>query len=415
MKRYWKLILLVTVIILTFSSFYIHSSLAISKLPKFTLKHLSGDQEEVKPLIINGAYEDDKREAYLHINYEGSNYEGNLSYIDMLKDDHLSPQVKKLQKKYRSFMRDKQEHMDVFLDHDDILIYANVDMDFKYNGGNVSNSFTFEIETLDKQTKKTEKFTTEVPKQHNYDYVFVQDVQQTKDGQLKVITRNATFPGQADEMSYYYTFEEMHVYTFDLQKQRLKNDEVIKVTDDEDWTDDLIVDVFILSSDNDIKPKKYIVFDHAVKKAKMQEDGFMEEELLTNDLIVYEIETDGQRKLDLPDEIDKNFVPILYTEPTIIFEKYESNQYEVIKYNIINEEIELKQTIDLKTEKNEAYPLFQISDDKIYIVSSEEKDSYVQIVDMYTGEFIYEGKIEIEENGHEDNYKLELYNIDITK
>src|SRR5690625_559684 len=110
MKRYWKFILLITVIVLTFSTFYIHSSFATSKLPKFYIEDQSGNPEELKHLIIEGFYYDDQSEASLQISREGTDYDQPYSYLDMLKVEYyLQEEMIHLQKDYRSFMRNKLE------------------------------------------------------------------------------------------------------------------------------------------------------------------------------------------------------------------------------------------------------------------------------------------------------------------
>src|SRR5690625_936036 len=234
MKRYWKFVLLVSVIVLTFSTFYIQSSFATKGLPRFKIEHQNGDPAELEKLLIRGYYYDDHIGANLKVDQDGTVYERQQSYVSILKaENYFSGNIIRLQKEYRNFMRDKQEGNEEFFENDEILAYANINMDFKHFGGQNHYDFTFEIETLHKQKKKKNKFTTRVPKVEDYDYLLVDHIQLTDSGDLKVFTRNSLMPSNDDynELSYYISRDEMHVYTFDLTKQSLVSDETIQQPD----------------------------------------------------------------------------------------------------------------------------------------------------------------------------------------
>src|SRR5690625_329784 len=173
MKRYWKLFVLILITVLTISTFYIQSSLAMNKLPKFNIEHINGDPEELKKLIIEGYYVDDDHDAaYMEIDKDGTKYDKPSSYIVLLSLMDHPDEIKSLQKRYRNFMRDKQENINGFFENDEILIYANVKTKYRHIGGMSDHKFTFEIEKLDKQSKKKDKFSLPVPKQNNYNYLY---------------------------------------------------------------------------------------------------------------------------------------------------------------------------------------------------------------------------------------------------
>src|SRR5690625_1775022 len=122
MKRYWKFVLLVSVIVLTFSTFYIQSSFATKGLPRFKIEHQNGDPAELEKMLIRGYYYDDNIGAILKINQEGTVYEKRQSYVSMLKaENYFADDIVRLQKKYRNFMRNKQEGNEVFFENDEFL------------------------------------------------------------------------------------------------------------------------------------------------------------------------------------------------------------------------------------------------------------------------------------------------------
>src|SRR5699024_10571339 len=147
------------------------------------------------------------------------------------------------------------------------------------------------------------------------DYLFVDSIQLTDSGDLKVFTRNSLMPNNDayDELYYYIGRDEMHVYTFDLAKQALVSDETIQQADIE-LQDNVSFESFTLSHGNHIEPTEYIIFSNALREVEESDDGYVHEELLESHLMSYHVETGQQTKLELPEEIDEEYQAILYVD-----------------------------------------------------------------------------------------------------
>src|SRR5690625_3643108 len=127
MKRYWKLITIATVIVLTIGTFYIQSSLAKNKYPTFSIKHQSGDETLVENVTIHGTYnEGDVWIGNIGISIEGMTEHNQFSYLDMLTGKYLDTEIKRLQKEHRNFMRGKGEDTSLFFDDKDTLAFVDI-------------------------------------------------------------------------------------------------------------------------------------------------------------------------------------------------------------------------------------------------------------------------------------------------
>src|SRR5690625_5880976 len=122
-------------------------------------------------------------------------------------------------------MRGKTSNSILYYETDEQIAYAEVESNqLLYNIINVDvNEFTFTIYVLDKQSHNETSFELPDPYEEKYTFIDVEGVQIIQ-GNLKVITRNYVYPEDAD-------VEEIHVYTFNLDKQELMDDESVYVSD----------------------------------------------------------------------------------------------------------------------------------------------------------------------------------------
>src|SRR5699024_6372449 len=204
MKRYWKLSTLTVFIVVVLTGFFIQSSFAFSNYPEFILKHQSGDEKLGSKIEVEGNYSDhsDSFGNSLSIDEEGTTYL-QTTYLSQLQNPFLGPEIKQLQKKYKSFMRGKSDYIGNYYENKDTLAYVNIETDTNFTG---------------------------------YAFSDVRSVTLHGD-ELKIIT-NLSFYDESG-----LDKEEMHVFSIDVIEREILDDEWI-VTNEEDmnqeydvWTD----------------------------------------------------------------------------------------------------------------------------------------------------------------------------------
>lgn len=123
MKRYWRLISVGIIIVLSVGTFYIQSSLAGNKFPDFVLQKKSGDVE----VTLEGNYQGRHINRNVRITAEGATYAEEYSFLDRIKGVPRDPNITRLQKDYRNFMRGKGNSIHMFAEDKDLLAYADMD------------------------------------------------------------------------------------------------------------------------------------------------------------------------------------------------------------------------------------------------------------------------------------------------
>jgi hypothetical protein len=405
MKRYWKLITVATFIVLTIGTLYMQISLANSKYPEFVIEHKSGNKEELKPLTIIGDYVvDDATYIRTEISAEGTTYRNNpSSTLYFLSDNYLAPEIQRLKKDYRNFMRGKQEQIDLFFEDQNVLAYVEPNSEY-LNTHNGQWSYSFEIDVLDQKSKERTKFEISVPEEEKYDYVYIQGMQFIN-GELKIVTVNDfnTTIGQSENA-------EIHVYTVDVDAQKIVNDDVIDVTTTALETNQWI-DIYTINDGANIGPNKYVVFAIDVSEETYTDDGGYNYELLERQLIAYNLETNEQMTIELDGELGEEIYSELLSGATIYLSKEEGNQFEVMTYNLENQKMETKQTFDVPNIGESLPRIFTLVNDKVYMVHQQYEgrvDSSIMIGDVLTGEVLYEGLIELPDSSKDQTVK-EIY------
>src|SRR5690625_2262754 len=215
MKKYWKLSLLTIFIIIAFTVFYMGAGTVSNSFAQLEVQKIEGDEKAVKDLSINGHLFTGMIGESFRVDQQGTSYLRDESFIKRLRGYYQDVKIEHLQKDYRGFMRGKQENSDYYFEDEDILAYGAI----PYNLLSYEN-YTFEIAVLDKQTGDEVSFTLPVPNRGDYWYVEPHGV--FVDGnELSLVTVNDILNNNEMEET------SVHIYTFDLGKEQLINEEVI--------------------------------------------------------------------------------------------------------------------------------------------------------------------------------------------
>jgi len=393
MKKYWKLTTLTIFIVAVIGALYIQTSLAKNSFPEFVIKHQSGDKAEVKPLKVIGNYRaNEMNYIYTEISDQGTSYRNyESSYLYLLKEDYLQSEMKHLIKNYRSFMRGKQdEQIYSFFEDQNILTFAGLKSEYIYTHHG-RWTYSLVVDVLDKKTNKNTAFELAIPEDEKYNYINIQGVQLIND-ELKIITTNEPLSNNE-----YYAQEEIHIYTVDLDTQKIVEDLEISSTaadlESNQWHS-----IYGVHRGADIGPNNYFVFQEEKKEEIMLDEGYYDHQTIARQYIVYHFETGEQESIHLPDEYGIELNPELLNGSTIYFSRETDNEIEIIGYDLESKQIELEQTFVLSHAEDNLFSQFHIMNDKIYIVQQPNEgviDSAIMIGNIQTGEILYEGSIEL--------------------
>lgn len=390
---------------LVIGAFYIQGSLASSGKPDFVIKKISGDEDVVKKLVIFGSLPSGNyREETLHIDDTETIYESERSFIESVEGVHLFPEIKQLQQDYRNFMRGKIKDPSLFYEDENHVAYANI----KWDQGSIGPTrFSFDIEVLNKDSKEVTVIKESLPKDGSYNYAYVRDVQWI-DGKLKVAAEIHTdINGWKSEI---------HLYTFDLNSQKLIENHLLSSVDDEKNPNS---NVTVLTEEGDIGAKKELLIEKTKWKSVPYREGSRDEKV-DSQLILYNYETDEQKSIEKP---EFQFDLVSLYNSVIYFMKSTENGLEIHPYDIESSKFLKAQVLPvempskLSEENGGSFPVVTIKNDRIYLTSpykDEQSKGSVVVADVKTWNILYEGAIE-QSNPSEDGkaYSLRLYSLQV--
>lgn len=114
MKRYWKIISICLVTLLVIGTFYTQSSFAANKRVEIEFEKVSGNEDEVKNVMIDGVYWDRSSQP-IQITNEETRDLNNQSFLQKLDRIHVPPMFDDLVKQQKNFMRSKDLVPNYFL------------------------------------------------------------------------------------------------------------------------------------------------------------------------------------------------------------------------------------------------------------------------------------------------------------
>lgn len=400
MRRYWPSITLVTIILLVLGTFYLQSTFANSSNPSFHFSNISGNEEELESLVIHGTYPNDGMYERVKISKDETVYTS-----ESILRNYLSthPEINRLQKEYRSFMRGKNHDLHFFFEDEGYVAYADVRVEYNFQG---PTDYTFVIDVMDKTVDERIKMDINVPNQDRFSYIWVQDVY-VDNNKLQLVTENELLGSNGTEM---------YVYTFDLEKEKLIADNtLIEYSNNQPNTHTFIS---IINDQQKLSKETQLVF---IKETRSYADEGMEtDNHSVHSLYTYDYVTNELKELVLLEEISSLMEPFnLIKAGNIVYvTTNKEDELQVLGYNVDSEEIEVNQTFDL-SQTEESYPFIGVVDGKLYIITvdySENehgplKDMKLLIANVDTMEVLYEGRIEFDNN--EAVHELYISNIEV--
>ncbi|MBP2079296.1 hypothetical protein [Oceanobacillus polygoni] len=412
MQRYWKLISLISVIVLVIGTFYIQSSMAASRLPEFVLEKVSGDEAEIKQLSLEANYyQNAELGEWFQLNNEGTTYWNEYSYWDRMIGINHNAKIEQLRQDYRKFMRGKSENPYSFHENEELLVY--VDLTWDMVNGYQPNDFKLDIAVLDKVSKEETSFQAAIPKTNQSVYSFDVEGIYLKNGQLKVITRNSGHDSQSER-----DFTNYPVYLIDIATQTIKTENIITAKDAEVSSNQFQELLMIRNKWEDFQqPSDFIVFEEKVVEERMIDEWEITFDTVDRELFVYNLESEDKEQIKLPKELQEDASAEMVIGTTIYFVEKSEGVLVITSYNFESGEIEAKQTIAVPEVADEQGYMYKINDDKVYVVpvsKNAKQDLLLQIVHLKTGDTLYEGKVTMKNpNKQGIDYDLDIQSIDL--
>ncbi|TFJ91834.1 hypothetical protein [Lentibacillus salicampi] len=379
MQRYWRLMAVAAVVVLTIGTFYIQSAIAANGLPEITVEKVSGDADEMKPVKLVGNYTfGNGMGESVQVDAEGSTYGSEKSFFERIRNDLFHKKVDQLQAKYKGFMRGKGGKASSYLETEDTLAYADVINQATPGGGKIE----FDIAVLDKANDETTSFTVPVPNRAMYVQVQVQDVQMTEDA-LNVITSNYLENGGT----------ETHHYRFDIAKQDITDENMIlsdKVQEDKRTHSSIV------SGSDQAAAYDEIIFKKTVDPIIERTDQGRDTASATGEqeYIVYNPETEETRTLEFPGSLaDQN---ILDRSDTMLYFK---DQQQIVQYDMETEQMINEMDIPTSFKKSEKWGgVTRIKNDTAYMLTrNQEEPRRLAVLDLPSGDILFEGKIKLDD------------------
>ncbi|MRH42500.1 hypothetical protein GH741_07355 [Aquibacillus halophilus] len=403
MKKYWKIISIVVIIVLSLGTFYVNAALSAEQYPGFVIETKSGDANEIKPLVLEGSYTDTSSMNYvsanLKITAEGSTYKS-YSFLDQLIGQPPE-MISELQDEYRNFMRGKMGSINSFFEDDQHLAYADVD----YKMGSLSSSdFKLDISLLNKGDGNINEFTVKVPDSAELEYMYVDDVQMIGN-ELTLITQNMI---RSNDVGY----DEKHIYTVNLADQTIINHESLYQFSQ--GQGNVHTNVQLIGT----SPTK--AYEHII--LLKTEEEIIEEmessrvEYMNQEIISYNLATKEKENIDVPELNLKENQLSFFDGSTLYFTKLEGQELVVTPYNLEDDQVGNALSLQFPGEKdNVQVPVITVNNGKLFAVAPQmnnESDASVSVADVNTGETLFEGKIVLKDSSQEmGRYEIYLHEI----
>lgn len=378
MKRYWKMFMMISLIIVCIGTYYIITF--GEKSTKFYLKMLEGNEKETTVISLQARYMNQQ----VSIHPGGNEYLYNRSYWNMFVPDYYhNKELEKLQKDYRQFMRGKGESNALYED-EQVIGYVN--MNQQYNLNRKLSRYKVNVSVYDKDQKHSSSFNVLLDEENVYNYINLNDVQIVGDN-LTIVTMNHTNQRA-----------EVHLYSMNLAKNTLEEDKVI-------LSNHADLNISGINDWGSMKSNRYAAF----RTSYSQRDAGTMESTLKSELFVYDLETKEEVMIreEFLESIDQS--SIIQIGDELISEIWTPTGPRIIRYSLSDKKVKNDITITFKDgfQYNKERPSL-IANNRVYtIINTINGDQGIAIADLDTGKLVYYGVVSRKDNEKIRNLMIE--------
>ncbi|WP_088041451.1 hypothetical protein [Bacillus sp. EAC] len=421
MKRYRNMAVIAAVTTLSLGIFYTKVATSESKQPNFYLATEKGNSKEVKNIVLNAGYNKNGIDNNLRITTSGSEYRNSNLIFDQFNTNFFEIQkLNDLQKEEKNYMRGKTLSSGFYIDKNYIW-YA--DARGKHAGYNEKNNgYKLYIDGMDRQNKDRFKFKLDIPKEEEYSYINVEDIQLI--GKEIVVTTYQNKTNFSDNhngnMNEVVDQNERVMYRINVSQKKIVETKVFNLSKNEG---NIHTDVQTTGSSDPTQPNNYFVYMEMESKNTVQQNGDSTSELIRSDLHVINMKTGKDEPLNLSKEqleIAKQSELMLDSNFLYIVNRNDKGQT-VLKYSLERKMLDGEPIkINIPLQKKETMINNMILKGKLYMYPTSTGESVsssngmVIIIDLSDGKVIYEGRVKLK-NTKEHNMELvkKLYFYDL--
>ncbi|ASN07234.1 hypothetical protein [Virgibacillus necropolis] len=397
MKKYWKIIVIATVIVLGIGVYYVDSAISATQYPEFVIEKQSGDESEIESIVIDGYYNGSTiQNASFQLTENGMEYDSEASFFEQIMQSSDS-MIEQLQQDHSDFMRGKSGNINAFYEDKQTLVYA--DVNYKTSALEPVD-FTFEVSLLDKKSEEKTSYNLAVPNSSNMSYMVVEDVQLI-DNKLKLITQSDVGKNEG-----YHN--ETHMYIINMQKQKIVNHETLFSVPEQQK--DSHYRVNLVQETNPKQAHDHIVFSKTISKVIERQPDMYATEEVAQELIIFNLKTKEIENIELTKELENKEI-LVFDGSTIYFTEAAAEDVVITSYSMADKKMVNETTLNLTKSQFQEGPMLAVNNEKVYAVTrirNENTEAEIVVADLKSGETLYKGEI-TREDPSEQIGKFELF------
>ena len=377
MKKYWQLLLIAGVIVVSLSVHYIQVVTAKNTDYKFAFEKISGDDHYLDSLVIEA-----------NVEY-GGGYGSVLIGEDETTLIHSSSYNKRplvfqnLIDEHKNFMRGKALIANNYFEDDTKLVFVkDPEEAWKVKEG---ETYSYKVDVLDKVKDTTSSFEIKSQLKSRFNWVFYSDIT-IVDNELKLLVKQVNHDGR----------EQLYHVIIDLKKQQLLSESLIEeVASDENTR----MNIESYNTNFNLNHEKHHIFS-----VNSFDQKNPEQHILSREFKAFNTETNEVKAIHLPEGLDQKLQSIVVDDNYLVIAYSTSTEKVIYRYNIGQqrwlEPVMFPQPMNLNNEQNG----MSAQNGKLYVMNGMDKDYVLQIIDIEKGTLLYEGKLSNNEAKH--NYNI---------
>jgi hypothetical protein len=390
MKKLKTLLIICISIVLVFTIYYGTVISKVSSASQFEIKHISGDENEVKDLLFYGQNATIFNSEFM-VNAKGENLFNSMSYFEKLNSRYyIDNNIFLLYKNHRNFMRGKINRNGFYEDQKEIV---SVVTDPRYFD---KENIEFEIEILNKKSKNIEQYTFSIKNDRQSNYIDIIDVQKNNGKIYTMIQKHEVQSQEYQEIGYFDNFDN-YLITFDIEKNKIESEENLF----DSYVEGNKVFSFIKVEELNLNAaSRYFVMVKTTMERIKEGDGFIDKDV-AKEFVIYDYEN---KKL-LSNSIDlmkyPNYNTMLYSENEIFIQIASGTNHKFIIFDTTSGKAMNEVELNIPSENNLHFS--NLEDHKLYTLTSKMKefgpsDYNLYVTDIISGKQLYHGELVTENN-----------------
>ena len=390
MKKYWKTIVISLVIVLTISTYYIQLPRALKDEISLELKTVTGNDEEIKNLIIEGSFDGNRMYRQFILKDGQMISPEKQSFLGTVTNTYAPRSIQPYIEEHRDFMRGKGYNPTLYVEDDLRIIYTEIaNKKPIYEDGKLK----LKVDILDKQTKDRTTFEVMSDENNKYPWSNILDVF-VENNLIKILVYSELFDAE----------EELRLYTVDVNKQQLEEETVIAQAKAN------MSNINIVYNRHEIKNDTY--YAYSIVQYTKDEEG-ERSEITNQQVYVYNVRTNEKKELDIPDNVKFSDTQMMTDGEELVISVKKVNSIEINCYNMKHNYWEEPVTFATPGAMLNQFEIFlNYMNGKLYVVFRTTGSNRLLIGDIYTGKTLYEGQF-VKKDGEDLSIMDDLYIDDI--